>query len=104
MYLGRVVEIGDMRTIYENPKHPYTFALLSSVPNPDPLKRKTGLIIEGDVPSPIDIPKGCRFRTRCPYATSKCTEEFPPLVEIEPRHWVECHYDVDFKSKNKPEN
>ncbi len=104
MYLGRVVEIGDMRTIYENPKHPYTFALLSSVPNPDPLKRKTGLIIEGDVPSPIDIPKGCRFRTRCPYATSKCTEEFPPLVEIEPGHWVECHYDVDFKSRNNSPN
>ncbi|MHB8567795.1 MAG: ABC transporter ATP-binding protein [Nitrososphaerales archaeon] len=97
MYLGRIVEIGNMQTIYGNPKHPYTFALLSSVPNPDPLKRKTGNILEGDVPSPINIPSGCRFRTRCPYATSKCTEEFPPLVEIEPGHWIECHYDIDFK-------
>ena len=97
MYLGRIVEIGDMKAIYENPKHPYTFALLASVPNPDPLKRKKGPIIEGDVPSPIDIPSGCRFRTRCPYATNKCTVETPPLVEIEPGHWIECHYDLDLK-------
>lgn len=103
MYLGRIVEIGNMQTIYENPKHPYTFALLSSVPNPDPLKRKTGTILEGDVPSPIDIPSGCRFRTRCPYATAKCTQEFPPLVEIEPGHWIECHYDIDFKSRRNIE-
>jgi len=103
MYLGRIVEIGNMQTIYDNPKHPYTFALLSSVPNPDPLKRKAGIVIEGDVPSPIDIPSGCRFRTRCPYATSKCTEEFPPLVEIEPGHWIECHYDIDFKSRRNLE-
>lgn len=103
MYLGRIVEIGNMQTIYEKPKHPYTFALLSSVPNPDPLKRKTGIILEGDVPSPIDIPSGCRFRTRCPYATAKCTQEFPPLVEIEPGHWIECHYDIDFKSRRNIE-
>ncbi|HZW54680.1 MAG TPA: ABC transporter ATP-binding protein [Nitrososphaerales archaeon] len=103
MYLGRIVEIGGMQTIYENPKHPYTYALLSSVPNPDPLKRKAGLVLEGDVPSPIDIPSGCRFRTRCPYATSKCKEEFPPLVEIEPGHWIECHYDIDFKARREAE-
>ncbi|HXC61073.1 MAG TPA: ABC transporter ATP-binding protein, partial [Nitrospiria bacterium] len=88
MYLGRIVEVGSMQTIYENPKHPYTYALLSSVPNPDPQKRKEMGVLEGDVPSPIDIPSGCRFRTRCPYATNKCTEEFPPLVEIEPGHWI----------------
>ena len=103
MYLGRIVEIGDMKTIYENPKHPYTFALLSSVPNPDPVKRKSGAVLEGDVPSPIDIPSGCRFRTRCQYATNKCTEEFPPLVEIEPGHWIECHYDIDFKARRESE-
>ena len=103
MYLGRIVEIGGMQTIYENPKHPYTYALLASVPNPDPLKRKGGNVLEGDVPSPIDIPSGCRFRTRCPYATTKCTEEFPPLVEIEPGHWIECHYDIDFKARKEAE-
>ncbi len=96
MYLGRVVEIADIKTIYEHPKHPYTFALLSSVPNPDPSKRKSEAVLEGDVPSPIDIPSGCRFRTRCAYATEKCLQEFPPLVEIEPGHWVECHYNIDF--------
>jgi oligopeptide/dipeptide ABC transporter ATP-binding protein len=103
MYLGRIVEIGNMQTIYENPKHPYTYALLSSVPNPDPKKRKELGVLEGDVPSPIDIPSGCRFRTRCPYATNKCTEEFPPLVEIEPGHWIECHYNIDFKSRRELE-
>ncbi len=102
MYLGRVVEFGRMDTIYNHPKHPYTFALLSSVPNPDPTKRKEGVILEGDVPSPIDIPSGCRFRTRCPYATEKCTKEFPPLVEIEPEHFIECHYDIDFKKIRLP--
>lgn len=103
MYLGRVVEIGSMKMIYENPKHPYTNALLSSVPNPDPQKRKDLGVLEGDVPSPIDIPSGCRFRTRCEYVTKKCSEEFPPLVEIEPGHWIECHYDIDFKRKKELE-
>jgi len=92
-----------MKTIYENPKHPYTYALLSSVPNPDPTKRKQLGVLEGDVPSPIDIPSGCRFRTRCPYATNKCTQEVPPLVEIEPGHWIECHYDIDFRRKIEKE-
>lgn len=101
MYLGRIVEIGSMKMIYENPKHPYTSALLSSVPNPDPQKRKELGVLEGDVPSPIDIPSGCRFRTRCEYATAKCAEEFPPLVEIEPGHWIECHYDIDFRKKKE---
>lgn len=99
MYLGRIVEIGVMKRVYENPKHPYTVALLSSVPNPDPEKRKKGRIIEGDVPSPIDIPVGCRFRTRCKYSTNKCAEEFPPLVEIESGHWIECHHNIDFNSQ-----
>ncbi|MDG6999698.1 MAG: ATP-binding cassette domain-containing protein [Nitrososphaerota archaeon] len=98
MYLGRIVEIGNMSTIYENPKHPYTNALLSSVPNPDPTKRKEMGVLEGDVPSPINIPSGCRFRTRCAYATEKCSSEFPPMQEVEPGHWVECHYNIDFKS------
>ncbi|MDG6995060.1 MAG: ATP-binding cassette domain-containing protein [Nitrososphaerota archaeon] len=99
MYLGRIVEIGEMKTIYENPKHPYTKALLSSVPNPDPTKRKELVVLEGDVPSPIDVPSGCRFRTRCAYATEKCSTEFPPMVEIEPGHWIECHYNIEFKTE-----
>jgi len=103
MYLGRIVEIGSMKMIYENPKHPYTNALLASVPNPDPQKRKELGVLEGDVPSPIDIPSGCRFRTRCGYATPKCKEEFPPLVEIEPGHWIECHYNIDFATKREME-
>ncbi len=99
MYLGRIVEIADISTIFNNPKHPYTNALLSSVPNIDPRKRKMDAeILEGDVPSPVNIPSGCRFRTRCAYATPKCQEQFPPLVEIEPHHWIECHYDIDFKT------
>jgi oligopeptide/dipeptide ABC transporter ATP-binding protein len=104
MYLGRVVEIANADSLFNNPKHPYTFALLSAVPEPDPEMRfKKKAILQGDVPSPIDIPSGCRFRTRCPYATSKCAAEFPPLVEIEPGHWIECHYDIDFKAAKPKE-
>ena len=102
MYLGRIVEISNSDTVYNNPKHPYTFALLAAVPEPDPRTRFTKkAVLQGDVPSPINIPSGCRFRTRCAYATKKCSEEFPPLVEIEPGHWVECHYNIDFKG-SKP--
>ncbi|MGA2875302.1 MAG: oligopeptide/dipeptide ABC transporter ATP-binding protein [Nitrososphaerales archaeon] len=98
MYLGRIVEISSSDELFNNPKHPYTFALLSAVPEPDPQTRfKKKDILQGDVPSPINIPSGCRFRTRCEYATKKCTEEFPPLVEVEPGHWIECHYDIDYK-------
>ena len=97
MYLGRVVEVADADRIFSNPKHPYTYALLSAVPNPDPSKRlDKRIVLQGDVPSPINIPPGCRFRGRCAYATQKCADEFPPLVEIEPNHWIECHYDINF--------
>jgi oligopeptide/dipeptide ABC transporter ATP-binding protein len=71
--------------------------LISSVPIPDPSKRTELAVLEGDVPSPIDIPSGCRFRTRCRFATEKCASVPPPRVEIEPGHFVECHYDIDFK-------
>ena len=98
MYLGRIVEIGETSRIYENPKHPYTHALLSSVPIPDPAKRKNLAVLEGDVPSPINILSGCRFRTRCPFATDRCGERSPPLVELEPGHFIECLYDIDFAS------
>jgi oligopeptide/dipeptide ABC transporter ATP-binding protein len=99
MYLGRVVEVAETSRLYENPKHPYTHALMSSVPIPDPAKRKELAVLEGAVPSPIDIPSGCRFRTRCPYSTERCAAEEPEVVEIERGHWIECHYDIDFQSK-----
>ncbi len=97
MYLGRVVEIAETARLYENPKHPYTYALLSSVPIPDPEIPQQLNVLEGDVPSPINIPSGCRFRTRCPYATEKCVTETPPLTEVEKEHWIECHYDFDLR-------
>jgi oligopeptide/dipeptide ABC transporter ATP-binding protein len=98
MYLGRIVEFADTGRIFENPKHPYTKALLSAVPIPDPSKRKALQVLEGDVPRPVAIPTGCRFRNRCGFATEKCGAQFPPLVEIEPNHWAECHYDIDFSA------
>jgi peptide/nickel transport system ATP-binding protein len=103
MYLGRVVELAPTRKLFENPKHPYTKALLSSVPVPDPSKRKELATLQGDVPSPVDIPSGCRFRTRCKFATETCAAKSPPLVEIERDHWVECLYDIDFGSETRTE-
>lgn len=98
MYLGRIMEIADTEELFQNPKHPYTHALLSAIPNPNPEKRTKKAMLEGDVPSPVNIPSGCRFRTRCPYATQKCSEEVPVSREIYPNHWIECHYNIDFKS------
>jgi len=96
MYLGRIVELADTQRLFDNPKHPYTHALLSSVPIPDPAKRKGLETLQGDVPSPVAIPAGCRFRPRCSYATDKCADLHPPMVEIEKDHWVECHYNLEF--------
>ncbi|TMQ00777.1 MAG: ABC transporter ATP-binding protein, partial [Thaumarchaeota archaeon] len=96
MYLGRIVEFADTKKLFENPKHPYTKALLSSVPVPDPSKRRELGVLQGNIPSPVAIPSGCRFRTRCPYATEKCLNLPPPLIEVERGHWIECHYDIDF--------
>lgn len=99
MYLGRVVETAPTEELYSNPKHPYTVALLASVPIPDPARRKELAVLEGDVPSPVNIPPGCRFRDRCPFATEKCAQVNPPMVEVSPGHWVECHYNIDFGKK-----
>ena len=101
MYLGRIVEIADTSRIFDHPKHPYTKALLSAVPIPDPSKRKELEVLKGDIPSPSAIPSGCRFRTRCGFATNKCEETAPPLVEIEKNHWIECHYDIDFSTSTR---
>ncbi len=93
MYLGKIVEISDSNELYKNPLHPYTKGLLSAIPIADPKKAKKSEIslIKGDVPSPIDIPTGCRFHTRCPYATEKCKTVEPEMKEIEKNHFVSCH-------------
>ena len=93
MYLGKVVEESDAEDLYENPLHPYSRALLSSVPAPNPTlaKQKSRIILEGDVPSPINPPSGCRFRTRCPIAVESCADRIPELREVRPNHFVACH-------------
>lgn len=93
MYLGNIVEISESNDLYKNPLHPYTKALLSSIPIADPRKAKEPKrqIIEGDIPSPIDIPNGCRFHTRCPYAKPICKEISPQMKEVENGHFAACH-------------
>lgn len=93
MYLGNIVEISKSNDLYKNPLHPYTKALLSAIPIADPRKAQASVrkIIEGDIPSPMDIPSGCRFHTRCPYAMPKCKEISPEMKEVESGHSVACH-------------
>ncbi|MDP6266286.1 MAG: ATP-binding cassette domain-containing protein [Arenicellales bacterium] len=91
MYVGKLVEITDTRTLFKNPLHPYTQALLSAVPVPDPREKKEKVILKGDVASPINPPSGCRFHTRCPNVMGRCRSEDPGLEEVETGHRVACH-------------
>jgi oligopeptide/dipeptide ABC transporter ATP-binding protein len=91
MYLGRIVELADRRALFSSPQHPYTEALLSAVPVPDPGARRQRVILQGEVPSPINPPTGCHFHTRCPYAEARCRTETPPLRELSAGHFAACH-------------
>jgi oligopeptide/dipeptide ABC transporter ATP-binding protein len=91
MYLGKIVELADRRSLFAHPQHPYTEALLSAVPVPDPAARGKRIILKGDVPSPTNPPSGCRFHTRCPYAFDRCRLEEPVMKELQPGHLAACH-------------
>jgi oligopeptide/dipeptide ABC transporter ATP-binding protein len=103
MYLGKLCEIGPVREIYREPLHPYTLALLNSIPSPDPsaARRDTGSVISGDLPSPLDPPSGCRFRTRCPRAEERCAAEAPQLRALADRRLVACHFPLSQVAASK---
>ncbi|GGF10001.1 ABC transporter ATP-binding protein [Aliidongia dinghuensis] len=90
LYLGRIMEIATSEQLYARPRHPYTEALLAAAPVPDPTRRRERAPLQGDIPSPLNPPSGCVFRTRCPYATEACAATVPPLVEVEPGHMKAC--------------
>lgn len=92
LYLGSMMELTSRDKLYENPLHPYTKALLSAVPIPNPAMKRERIILQGDVPNPANPPKGCKFHTRCPLATNICRQEVPEFREVEPEHFVACHF------------
>ena len=92
MYLGQLMEVADTKELFDTPLHPYTQALLSAIPVPDPDVKKERIILQGDIPSPINPPSGCPFRTRCMYAKPICAEQRPPLIDVGDGHYVACHF------------
>jgi len=98
MYLGKIVELADRDEIYLRPLHPYTQALMSAVPVPDPelAESRRRIILEGDIPSPANPPPGCNFNTRCPFVKDICIQAEPEFIEIQPNHWAACHFAGDF--------
>jgi peptide/nickel transport system ATP-binding protein len=96
LYLGKLVEVGDLREVYAHPLHPYTQALMAAVPVPNPHERRTVPMPEGEIPNPIHPPSGCRFHPRCPYARAECSAVEPEQRELRPGHWVACHFAEQF--------
>ena len=92
MYLGQMMEVGAKKEVFSNPAHPYTYLLLDSILHPDPRKRKEHILSRGEIPSPVNPPKGCRFHTRCPYVQDRCRTEPPEMREIRPGHAMRCHF------------
>jgi oligopeptide/dipeptide ABC transporter ATP-binding protein len=91
MYLGKIVELARDTDLYTSPKHPYTEALLSASPIPDPKLKKRRILLQGEIPSPINLPKGCRFYSRCPRRLDICNRDGPEFKELSGGHWVACH-------------
>ncbi|MGY3887695.1 ABC transporter ATP-binding protein [Aeromonas aquatica] len=101
MYLGRIVELAEAQQLYLNPRHPYTQALISAIPVPDPRRRRQRIPLGGDVPSPISPPSGCHFHQRCPYATELCRNQSPDLDSCGPTHQVACHFPLPVDAKGE---
>ncbi len=97
MYVGKIAEMAETEELFSNPLHPYTEALLSAIPNPDPRRKRQRIVLEGDVPNPANPPSGCYFHPRCPYAEPICSREEPALREVKPGHFASCHFAGELK-------